>query len=141
MITNMFNISGNLKTFDMFNRSNVPKTQSTNYLVHWRTEIVFDKIRNIKPIIGKTENITEISASIFTIQGINNRDIVNLSIWVPEDDGSRSEDPIKIEAALTDSIYSGTSYCFKTRLKFIKFYSNGEDLLKEALARYPYTTF
>lgn len=102
-------------------------------VVHWRIAIVFDEAEKRPSIHAHTHDLSLSGASVHTDHNVATNTLVTVLLSPPIAYEGERQKVIEIRAKLVYSVYSGSNFCFRIGLNFIKFKNDGLQILKDML--------
>ena len=102
-------------------------------IAHWRIAIVFDEAEKRPAIHGHTHDLSLSGASVHTDHNVASNTLVTVLLSPPLAYEGERQKVIEIRAKLVYSVYSGSNFCFRIGLNFIKFKNDGLQILKGML--------
>ncbi len=102
-------------------------------VVHWRIAIVFDEAEKRPSIHAHTHDLSLSGASVHTDHNVATNTLVTVLLSPPVAYEGERQKVIEIRAKLVYSVYSGSNFCFRIGLNFIKFKNEGLQILKDML--------
>lgn len=106
-------------------------------VVHWRIAIVFDEAEKRPSIHAHTHDLSLSGASVHTDHNVATNTLVTVLLSPPVAYEGERQKVIEIRAKLVYSVYSGSNFCFRIGLNFIKFKNEGLQILKDMLDNQP----
>jgi hypothetical protein len=111
----------------------IKKRESSRYYAHWRIAIVFDEAEKMPAIHGHTHDLSISGASVHTDHHVASNMPVTVLLSPPLAYEGERQKVIEIRAELVYSVYSGSNFCFRIGLHFIKFKNDDLQILKGML--------
>ena len=111
----------------------IENRESPRYYARWRIAIVFDETENRPTIHGYTHDVSLRGASIHTDHNVVSTTSVTVLLSPPLAYEGEQQKIIEIRAQMAYSVYSGSNFCFRIGLNFIKFKNEGLQVLKGIL--------
>lgn len=106
-------------------------------VVHWRIAIVFDEAEKRPSIHAHTHDLSLSGASVHTDHNVATNTLVTVLLSPPVAYEGERQKVIEIRAKLVYSVYSGSNFCFRIGLNFIRFKNEGLQILKDMLDNQP----
>lgn len=107
--------------------------ESSRYLARWRIAIVFDEMENRPTIHGYTHDLSLNGVSVHTDHTVVSSTPVTVLLSPPMAYEGERQKLIEIRSKLAYSVYSGSNFCFRVGLNFIKFKNDGLQILQGIL--------
>lgn len=107
--------------------------ESSRYLARWRIAIVFDETENKPTIHGYTHDLSLNGVSVHTDHTVVSLTPVTVLLSPPMAQEGERQKLIEIRSKLAYSVYSGSNFCFRVGLNFVKFKNDGLQVLKGIL--------
>ena len=111
----------------------IKEREPARYPAHWRLAIVFDEAENRPTIHGHTHDLSLSGASMHTDHNVFSTTPVTVLLSLPSLREEERQKTIEIRTHLIYSVYSGSNFCFRIGLNFIKFKNDGQKILKDRL--------
>jgi len=111
----------------------IENRQPRRRIVHWRIAIVFDEAEKRPSIHAHTHDLSLSGASVHTDHNVATNTLVTVLLSPPVAYEGERQKVIEIRAELVYSVYSGSNFCFRIGLNFIKFKNNGLQILEGML--------
>jgi len=109
------------------------RRQSKRYPVQWRAAVVFDESQERPVLHGKTQDLSEVGAAIFSSHGDLTGSVVTLLLTQPARKGGEDPAVLKLKARVTSTARTPEMSQYRHGLSFIRYPGDGLDVLAKAL--------